>query len=196
MVPDRRGAARLAGRSLYRKIGNMNRRFVMKGFSWAASCLFLVGVALSTFAQTGDSPNSTVAKSETTRNRSSPALSLARDYLKGMEAGNMDALDALFLPNERSSVLENASDEGSWEHYRDHHLAPELKETPDFKFTVEKEAEDRFGSTAVVRQIGRFVGKVGEETRAYRAAITYVVVNEADAPKIAHLHWSSRPERK
>ena len=162
----------------------------------AASCMFLVGVAFYKIAQTGDSPNSTVAKSETTQNRSSPAVSLARDYLKGMEAGNMDALNALFLPNERSSVLENASDEGSWEHYRDHHLAPELKESPDFKFTIEKEAEDRFGSTIVVRHLGRFTVKVGEEVRPFRAAVTYVIVDETGTVKIAHLHWSSRAERK
>ncbi len=153
--------------------------------SFTVSCMFLVGVALSTFAQMGDGSNA-----------ASPAISLAREYIRGMAAGKLEALNTLFLPNARSWVLENASDEGSWEHYRDHHLAPELKETPDFKFTIEKEAEDRFGSTAVVRQIGRFVVKVGEETKAYRAAVSYVVVEEAGAPKIAHLHWSSRPERK
>lgn len=157
----------------------------MKKMSFAVAGVFLAGVAISTFAQVDEGPKSPGS-----------ATSLARDYIRGMEAGKLEALNALFLPNDRSRVMENASDEGSWEHYRDHHLAPEMKESADFKFTIEKEAEDRFGSTAVVRQIGRFNVKVGEETKAYRAAVSYVVVDEAGAPRIAHLHWSSRPDRK
>lgn len=151
----------------------------------AVASVLLAGIGLSTFAQTGDKQES-----------ASAAVSLTREYIRKMEAGKLEALNGLFLPNGRSWVLENASDEGSWEHYRDHHLAPELKESPDFKFTIEKEAEDRFGSTAIVRQIGRFAVKVGEENRTYRAAVTYVVVDQAGSPKIAHLHWSSRLERK
>ena len=140
--------------------------------------------------------NSAFAEPAVSTNPSSPAIALTREYIRGMEAGKLDALNALFLPNGRSWVLENASDEGSWEHYRDHHLAPELKEAPDFKFTIEKEAEDRFGPTSIVRQVGRFVVKVGEESKPYRAAVTYVVVEDGGSLKIVHLHWSSRPDRK
>ena len=40
---------------------------------------------------------------------SSPAdgLSLARAYMKGMETGRLDELDALFLPDGKSNILEN-----------------------------------------------------------------------------------------
>ncbi len=124
------------------------------------------------------------------------ALSLARAYLEGMEAGRLDALDELFLPDGGSSILENASDEGSWEHYRDHHLKPEMESTNDFSFTVTDEKEQRFGSTSLVRQVGTFTIQVGDEQRAYRAAVSYLVVEDAGSLKIAHLHWSSRPKRK
>lgn len=120
-------------------------------------------------------------------------LSIARDYLKGMEAGQLDGLDRLFLPDGRSSVLENASDEGSWERYRDHHLKPEMESATNFKFTVTDEKAERFGSAVLVRQIGRFTVQVEQEVRAYRAAVTYVIVEDTGELKIAHLHWSSRP---
>ena len=122
-------------------------------------------------------------------------LSIARDYLKGMEAGQLDGLDRLFLPDGRSSVLENASDEGSWERYRDHHLKPEMESATNFKFTVTDEKAERFGSAVLVRQIGRFTVQVEQEVRAYRAAVTYVIVEDTGELKIAHLHWSSRPEK-
>lgn len=124
------------------------------------------------------------------------ALSIARAYLAGMEAGQLDALDPLFLADGRSSILENASDEGSWEHYRDHHLKPEMKTSSEFRFTVTSETEQRFGPTTLVRQVGTFTIQVGEQQRLYRAAISYLVVEDAGRLKIAHLHWSSRAKRQ
>ena len=126
----------------------------------------------------------------------SDGLSLAHAYLSAMEEGQLDAMNRLFLPDGRSSILENASDEGSWEHYRDHHLKPELGAAPNFQFTVTDEKEERFGSTSLVRQVGTFSIQVEGEARMYRMAVTYVIVSDAGEPKIAHLHWSSRPEQK
>lgn len=127
------------------------------------------------------------------------AQQLVRIYIKGLEDGKLATLDDLFLPNERSAVTENASDEGSWEHYRDHHLAPELKESPGFKFAVEKEKAEKLAGAVLVRQFGTFTiapPKPDEPAKTYRAAISYVVVMEDKRPRIAHLHWSSRVERK
>lgn len=167
----------------------------MKRFSVVAfACVVLALLGISVIAQgKRDGQSRTVAEEPPKLN--SPAIELTRAYIKGMEAGKLDELNELFLPKERSSVLENASDEGSWEHYRDHHLAPEMKEAPDFKFTIEKEAEDRFGSTSVVRQLGNFTVTIDGVARSFKSAVTYVIIEVAGKPKIAHLHWSSR-ERK
>lgn len=127
------------------------------------------------------------------------AQQLARTYIKGLEDGKLASLDGLFLPDERSTVTENASDEGSWEHYRDHHLTPELKESPGFKFTVEKEKAEKLAGAILVRHFGTFTiapPKPDEAVKTYRAAVSYVVVVEDGRPRIAHLHWSSRAERK
>ncbi len=123
-------------------------------------------------------------------------ISVTRAYLGGMEQGRLDSLDLLFLSEGRSSILENASDEGSWEHYRDHHLRPEMARASDFKFTVTNEKAELFDSTILVRQVGRFTVQVGEEVRAYRVAVSYVIVEDAGELKIAHLHWSSRPQKE
>ena len=122
--------------------------------------------------------------------------SVARAYLAGMESHDWVTLDSLFLDKDRSTILENASDEGSWENYRDHHLKPEMESSQDFKFTVIKESEERFGDAVLVRHVGTFTMVVNDETRAYRAAVSYVLVMEDDRLQIAHVHWSSRPDRR
>ncbi len=121
---------------------------------------------------------------------------IVRAYIAGMESGDLDQLTDLFLPDDRSSILENASDEGSWEHYRDHHLKPEMEAAKNFKFTVIKESEERFGEAILVRQTGSFTIEVEGEIRTYRAAVSYIIVTEDDRPRIAHLHWSSRPDQR
>ncbi len=134
----------------------------------------------------------TVAQGEQT---GPDGLAIARAYIAGMEAGDLDELNALFRSDGRSSILENASDEGSWENYRDHHLKPEMESAKNFMFTVVKESEERFGEAILVRQTGSFTVEVEGEMRKYRAAVSYLIVTEDNQPRIAHLHWSSRPDQ-
>jgi len=129
----------------------------------------------------------------------SPAVKVARGYLAACEKADAATLNTLFLDKGRATVNENASDEGTWETYRDHHLLPELKEMPGFAMTVTKEDVQAFGLTSIVRQIGSFTVPDPNHkalTKKYLAAVTYVVVDEGGTPKIAHLHWSSRAEKK
>ena len=130
---------------------------------------------------------------------SNPALVAARGYLAACARADAKALDALFLDKGRATVSENAGDEGTWETYRDHHLLPELKEMPGFAMTLTKEDMQTFGTTTIVRHIGSFTvpdPNHKELTKKYLAAVTYVIVDEGGTPKIAHLHWSSRAEKK
>lgn len=130
---------------------------------------------------------------------SHPALKVARDYLAACGKADATALNALFLDKGRATVSENAGDEGTWETYRDHHLLPELKEMPGFVMTVAKEEVQTFGTTSIVRQIGSFTvpdPNHADVPRKFLAAVTYVVVDDGGTPRIAHLHWSSRAEKK
>ena len=128
-----------------------------------------------------------------------PAVKVARGYMAACAKADAAALNSLFLDRGRATVSENAGDEGTWEIYRDHHLLPELKEMPGFAMTVTKEDVQTFGTTSIVRQIGSFTvpdPNHPDTPRKYLAAVTYVIVDEGGTPKIAHLHWSSRAEKK
>lgn len=146
-----------------------------------------------------DAPKPAAADAAAAPASDHPAAKTARAYLAACAAADEKALNALFLDNGRATILENAGDEGTWETYRDHHLLPELKEMPGFTMTVEKESVQTFGATSIVRQVGSFMVPTPNHPDAPRkvlAAVTYVVVEEAGAPKIAHLHWSSRAEKR
>ncbi|MBL4698469.1 MAG: nuclear transport factor 2 family protein [Phycisphaerales bacterium] len=131
----------------------------------------------------------TDAKAET------PGLAVAHAYIAGMEAADLDALSALFLADGKSSILENASNEGSWEYYSEHHLAPEMKAVKAFKFDIAQESEKSFGDTILVEQTGTFTIELNDETLHYRVAVSYLLTHENHQLKIAHLHWSSRPQK-
>ncbi|MCC6427234.1 MAG: hypothetical protein IT435_10490 [Phycisphaerales bacterium] len=142
---------------------------------------------------------STPAPAEARMSGNDSAMKVARAYLDACGNADVTALNALFLDKGRATVSENASDEGSWETYRDHHLLPELREMPGFAMSVTKEDVQTFGTTSIVRQIGAFTvpdPNHKELSKKYLAAVTFVIVDDAGSPKIAHLHWSSRAEKK
>ena len=105
------------------------------------------------------------------------------------------ALSALFIADGKSSILENASNEGSWEYYSEHHLAPEMEAVKAFKFDIAQESEKPFGDTILVEQTGTFTIELNDETLHYRVAVSYLLTHENHQLKIAHLHWSSRPQK-
>lgn len=162
--------------------------------------LMIVGlVELVAIAAASALDDKTVHRAGQVTQADSPALRLAHAYLGACEKADRNALDALFLTNGRATVLENASDEGAWEQYRDHHLMPELEGMKGITFTLETEAEQKFGTTSIVRQTGWFMvpDPVDEDQpRKIQAAVTYVIVEDAGSPKIVHLHWSSRAAKQ
>ncbi len=161
-----------------------------KTFSVVFTALILAGTAtMLAVAQDEQSPAIQIEPS------ASNGLAVAKAYIAGMEAGDLDALDALFVANEKSSILENASNEGSWEYYRDHHLKPEMDVVKNFKFVITQESEKAYGDTILVEQVGTFSVEIREEKHDYRVAVSYLMVTEGGQLRIAHLHWSSRPQK-
>lgn len=155
--------------------------------------------AIAAAAKAAPKPDATSAQPDAAALASNPAVKVARAYMAACGKADAAALNALFLDKGRATVTENASDEGTWETYRDHHLIPELKEMPGFAMTIAQEDVQTFGATSIVRQIGSFTvpdPNHKEQTKNYFAAVTYIVVDDGGAPKIAHLHWSSRAEKK
>ncbi|MCC6322972.1 MAG: hypothetical protein IT438_16230 [Phycisphaerales bacterium] len=122
----------------------------------------------------------------------SPCVEVARRFQAAMTAGDVAAIDRLFLGNGKATVLENGSDEGTWERYRDEHLKPELKDLAGYQWRTATETESAIGTARLISQTGTFTIGEGKQRKAFFAAITFVVVDDGGAPKVAHMHWSSR----
>ena len=155
--------------------------------------------AIAAAAKAAPKPDASMSQPDAAALAANPAVKVARAYMAACGKADAAALNALFLNKGRATVSENASDEGTWETYRDHHLMPELKEMPGFAMSITKEDVQTFGATSIVRQIGSFTvpdPANKDLTKKYLAAATYVVVDDGGTPKIAHLHWSSRAEKK
>ena len=118
---------------------------------------------------------------------------IADAYLEAIEDSDLDRAEALFA--DESSVFESGGVEGTWQHYREHHIGAELEELASF--TIAKgdasEEESADGSMAFVAWPIEYTielkdGRVIES----RGTVTFVLVKEDGQFRIRHLHWSSR----
>ncbi len=55
---------------------------------------------------------------------------IADAYLEAIETSDLDRAEALFA--HESSVFESGGVEGTWQHYREHHIGEELEELASF----------------------------------------------------------------
>lgn len=121
---------------------------------------------------------------------------VASAYLDTMDSGDLDRAESLFA--RQSSIFEGGGEEGTWKHYREHHIGPELAEFKSFKTTKGKpeEAVSADGSMAFVAWPVeyRIALKDGKEVDS-KGTVTFVLVREGDAYRIRHLHWSSRKKK-
>lgn len=169
------------GARAYRPV--KERRDLMK---YAPLCLVAFALAVSP----------ATAGEKTNRLPTSPT-EVASAYLEAMDTGSLDRAESLFA--RKSSIFEAGGEEGTWQHYREHHIGPELAEFSSFKTTRGKPEEEvsADGSMAFVAwpieyRITLKAGKVADS----KGTVTFVMVREADAWRIRHLHWSSRKKKE
>jgi hypothetical protein len=120
---------------------------------------------------------------------------VAAAYLEAMESGDLDAAETLFAP--QSSIFESGGQEGDWQHYREHHIGPELSAIKSFSISQgEPEVEEsQDGSMAFVAWPIKY--RIDLEDRLIESigTVTFVMVRGADGLRIRHLHWSSRAQK-
>ena len=120
-------------------------------------------------------------------------VQVASAYLDAMESGDLDAAEALFAS--QSSVFESGREEGTWQHYREHHIGPELAEFESFTIT-RGESEGHMsqdGSMAfVARPIEYRIQLHDGRTIESKGVVSFVMELEGTEYRIRHLHWSSR----
>lgn len=118
---------------------------------------------------------------------------VASAYLDAMDTADLDRAESLFA--KESSIFEAGGEEGTWKHYREHHIGPELAEFSSFKTTKGKPEEEvsADGSMAMVAwPIEYRMALKDGKTVESKGTVTFVLVREGDAYRIRHLHWSSR----
>lgn len=118
---------------------------------------------------------------------------VAEAYFAATAASDLDTAGKLFA--DESSVYESGSVEGSWSHYREHHLGPEIDAIKSF--TLEKqepeivESDDK-SMAFVAWPIEYTIVLEDERVINSKGTVTFLLVRENGEYKIRQLHWSSR----
>lgn len=89
-------------------------------------------------------------------------------------------------------MLQNGSEAGTWERYREEHLEPELEAFGASEWRTVTEAEAPLGAATLVSQTVPFTSGQGAKKKSFSAAVTLVVVEDGGTPEIAPMHGSAR----
>ena len=125
-----------------------------------------------------------------------PARKVAGAYLDAMEARDLEAASRLFASE--SSVFESGGQEGSWAHYREHHLGPEIGQIESFQVirgTPEIEYSEDHTMAFVAWPIEYEILLKDERHIESKGTVTFVLTGESGKYRIRHLHWSSRRKK-
>ena len=119
---------------------------------------------------------------------------VAAAYLAAIEARDLDAAGVLFAPE--ATIFETGGVEGTWRHYRDHHLGPEVDGIAMFTIDSKEDPEvtaSRDETLAVVTwPIEYTISLKDQRTIDSRGTVTFVLTRDEEIYRIRHLHWSSR----
>ncbi|KGB56018.1 hypothetical protein FG91_00902 [Sphingopyxis sp. LC81] len=148
----------------------------MRGFTAAAMGLVLVVTIPAHAAATPD--------------YQAAAATLAQ-YKKAVEGRDLSGVESLFAPD--AQIFESGGVEGNFVHYRDHHLAPELKAFKSFAFRDYKVAVRGEGELAIATETYSYTIVLPDgETVARDGVATSVLKWTGGKWQIISLHSSSR----
>ncbi|HEY9093039.1 YybH family protein [Parasphingorhabdus sp.] len=115
-----------------------------------------------------------------------------RDAIQKLDASKMKALFS-----EESQIFENGKAEGTFLHYLEHHLGPELGHVKSFTFTQPTVSISQVDNTAFATETYDYVIVLHDDRKIERTGIaTSVLVREGDNWKILRYHSSSRAPKK
>lgn len=170
----------------------------MNGFRVAAAAAFgLSVISVPSFAQTMDHSGHSMEKGKHGGGMhadASGAEVVLVAYREALVSGDADAMTALFA--EESAVFENGKDEGSFAHYMEHHLGPELDAIKSFTFTNPTVAVKRMGHMAFGRETYNYRIELADGRVIDREGVaTSVLEHDEEGWKIVQYHSSSRAPR-
>lgn len=113
-------------------------------------------------------------------------------YIKAIEKLDAKNSDTLFTEN--SQVVESGSIEGTYKHYLDHHLNPELGEFSSFTFSNYTIKIELSVDAAFVTETYEYVIVLKEDTKTIKrkGVATSVLIKKEGKWKIHSSHSSSR----
>lgn len=113
-------------------------------------------------------------------------------YKNALERLDVSGTETLFTAN--SKIIESGSDEGTYAHYLEHHIGPELSDFKSFKFENYKIQVTVMGANAIAVEAYDFIIVLkdkGNEIKRKGVASSFLV-KEKGAWKIMHMHTSSQ----
>lgn len=115
-----------------------------------------------------------------------------KQYKEAVEKLDGTGTEKLFTTNSR--IFESGGNEGSYSHYLEHHLNPELKEFRSFKFNDYKVEITVDGNYAFATETYNYVIVVSKNNKEYKSigVATTVLKKESGKWKIMISHTSSR----
>ncbi|KTE26978.1 MULTISPECIES: nuclear transport factor 2 family protein [unclassified Sphingopyxis] len=148
----------------------------MRGFTIAAIGLALVMAVPAHAAATPD--------------YQAAAATLAQ-YKHAIESRDLSGAEALFASD--AQIFESGGIEGNFAHYRDHHLAPELKAFKSFAYKGYKVSVRGEGDVAIVTETYSYTIVLPSDETAERNGVATSVLKWTDGKwQIISLHSSSR----
>lgn len=114
-----------------------------------------------------------------------------KQYKEAVEKLDATGTEKLFTTNSR--IFESGGNEGSYSHYLEHHLNPELKEFKSFKFNDYKIEVNVDGNYAFATETYNYVIVVQKNNKEYKSigVATTVLKKESGKWKIMISHTSS-----
>ena len=141
-----------------------------------------------------DSKTTAIEAGPQNSSRSSPenVLTAYRNAIQKLDASKMKPLFS-----EESQIFENGKAEGTFLHYLEHHLGPELGHLKSFTFTEPTVSLTQVDNIAFATETYGYVIVLHDDRKIERTGIaTSVLVREGDNWKILRYHSSSRAPKK
>ncbi len=112
-------------------------------------------------------------------------------YKQAIENRDLSGVEALFAPD--AQIFESGGIEGNFAHYRDHHLAPELKAFRSFAFKGYKVSVRGEGEVAIATETYSYTIILASGETVERDGVATSVLKWTDGKwRIINLHSSSR----
>ncbi len=123
---------------------------------------------------------------------------LLQEYTDAVESKNMSEIEKYVLTTDEFTVFEGGHVNLGWTDYRDHHLAPELKQFQEFKYEYKDLKADVDQKLAVATFKYSIFIKMKEREISGEGLGTAILVKTSDGWKIRHIHTSRsrRPRNK